>query len=366
MPGLKQGKNDLLTVRPDIAAEWDYEKNSKRPENVAVSSNKKAWWICPKGHSYKRNINDRTGKQHQGCPICSHRLIIKGINDFATFHPELMPEWDFDKNTTDPYNISPCSGKKVWWKCTKGHSWESSISHRVNMKSGCPYCSGKRTIIGENDLVTTHPELIKEWNYEKNYPLKPQDVKAGSNKKVWWKCLVCGHEWKTSISHRTLEYTGCPTCKKISKGEDLIKQWLDKRKIKYKFQHSFGDCKNKFLLTFDFYLPDHNILIEYDGKQHYEPVDYFGGETEFIKQVKRDKIKNQYVENINGMYLIRINYKNLNRIDEIMQMVETIMQLHEANNNNPHFSQKEKEIKNQFVILNENQDLIGLTNICNM
>lgn len=66
------------------------------------------------------------------------------------------------------------------------------------------------------------------------------------------------------------------------------------------------------------------------------------------------------------MYLIRINYKNLNRIDEIMQMVETIMQLHEANNNNPHFSQKEKEIKNQFVILNENQDLIGLTNICNM
>ena len=113
-----------------------------------------------------------------------------------------------------PEQVSVNSGKKVWWKCPKGHEWETSIKHR-SMGRGCPYCSGRYAIKGENDLQTINPSLASEWNFEKNNELSPSDVLPSSNKKVWWKCKN-NHEWQATISHRT-NGTGCPICYKINK-----------------------------------------------------------------------------------------------------------------------------------------------------
>ncbi len=204
-----KGKNDLGSVNPTLAKEWNFEKNNGlTPIDVKPNSNKMVWWKCSRGHEWQATINSRnTGCD---CPICSNKKILKGYNDLQTVNPALAKEWNYEKNNAlTPAEISPNSGKKVWWKCDKGHEWQATINSR-NSGCKCPYCSGKLVIKGENDLQTVNPTLAKEWNYEKNMGLTPVDVKPNSDKKVWWKCSR-GHEWQTRISHRNAG-SGCPQC----------------------------------------------------------------------------------------------------------------------------------------------------------
>ena len=81
--------------------------------------------------------------------------------------PHLFKEWDFEKNSElgySPYKMTHGSTKTVFWVCEKGHHFEARIDHRCIMKSGCPYCAGKKPIVGENDFATCCPELLKEWD----------------------------------------------------------------------------------------------------------------------------------------------------------------------------------------------------------
>ena len=127
--------------------------------------------------------------------------------------PDLMQEWNWDKN--NELNISPDklatgSNKKVWWKCSHGHEWQAVIVSRVAGR-GCPYCSNRKVLQGFNDLATTHPFLVQEWDADKNGQLQPTMVLAGSHQKVWWKCTH-GHEWQATIKHRAYKEQGCPYC----------------------------------------------------------------------------------------------------------------------------------------------------------
>ena len=127
---------------------------------------------------------------------------------------ELMAEWNWEKNNElgfDPETLTLGSGQKVWWRCNKGHEWQTTIYNRKNGK-GCPYCSGRYAVKGENDLQTVNPALAKEWNYERNNGLTPMDVLPNSGKNVWWKCSE-GHEWHARIADRN-KGRGCPICRK--------------------------------------------------------------------------------------------------------------------------------------------------------
>ena len=210
-------ENSLLYSNPEIAKEWNYEKNGNlRPEYFAAKSVKKVWWKCSKGHEWQATMNSRN--QGHGCPYCSGLFAIKGENDLQTVNPTVAKEWNYEKNNgLTPMEVLPNSEKKVWWKCKNGHEWQAIIGNR-NKGQGCPYCSGKKVLKGFNDLQTVNPTVAKEWNYEKNNALTPTDVTPGSNKKVWWKCDK-GHEWQAYICHRN-KGSGCPYCsgKKVLKG----------------------------------------------------------------------------------------------------------------------------------------------------
>lgn len=156
---------------------------------------------------------------------------------YVSDNAQLMTEWNWEKNTAvAPSQLTLGNKKKVWWKCSKGHEWQSAVSNRTK-GSGCPYCSGRYSIKGENDLKTINPTLAKEWNYEKNNGLTPMDVLPSSNKKVWWKCQK-GHEWITSVANRS-KGNGCPYCsnKIVLKGENdlqtvnptLAQEWNHKK-----------------------------------------------------------------------------------------------------------------------------------------
>ena len=213
------GTNDLLGSEAVFVLEWDDKKNGAiRPEMVARTSQKPYWWICPKGHSYQSTPGSRS--RGCGCIYCAGKKILKGFNDFQSKHTELMPEWDFEKNTEiKPDEITSNHHKKVWWKDAHSHSWKATPANRIS-GNNCPFCAGKSVLKGFNDLETMIPELASEWDADKNLPLKMNQVSTGSNQSVWWKCQR-GHSWKSMISARTGRHTGCPYCSNVKVLEEF-------------------------------------------------------------------------------------------------------------------------------------------------
>ena len=151
-----------------------------------------------------------------GCPYCSGHRVLASFNDLASQHPELLAEWDWELNgDLRPDGIFSGSARRVWWRCGRGHAWQISAYNRTGgVDRGCLYCGDRKVLKGYNDLRTTHPEIAREWNKERNGDLKPTDVIANSNKRVWWKCRE-GHEWPGLIANRARKGKadpGCPHC----------------------------------------------------------------------------------------------------------------------------------------------------------
>ena len=205
----------LEHLYPDISKEWDYEKNGNiKPDMVFSGTVDKFWWKCGSGHSWQASVGSRI--QGHGCPYCSGRFPISGKTDLKSLYPEIVKEWNYEKNQNlSPENVTSQSNKKVWWKCQKGHEWQSPIYARTYGNNKCPYCSNKKLLIGYNDLETTNPNLIFEWDYSKNTIL-PSEIQKGSHYKAWWKCSKCGHEWQAMVYSRNNGH-GCPQCGKKKK-----------------------------------------------------------------------------------------------------------------------------------------------------
>lgn len=211
----------LANINEPLVKEWDYDLNGNlTPNDVVPGSHKIVHWICSNNHKYEARIYNRAVLGH-GCPYCSHQKAIVGQTDLQSMNPKLASEWHPTLNKDiKPTDVGPSSTKKVWWLCNNGHAYQADIAHR-NIGRGCPYCARKKAIIGENDLATTHPILVKEWLFEKNENLKPTDIKAGSRKKVWWKCSKCGYEWQAIISNRANKGSGCPKCYRKRRSQKL-------------------------------------------------------------------------------------------------------------------------------------------------
>ena len=135
------------------------------------------------------------------------------LAEYAAEHqrPELLEQWNSGRNgSLTPQDVRPGSERRVWWRCDKGHEWQSTIGSRARLGTGCPYCCGKRPAAGETDLATKQPALAAQWHPTKNGALTPRDVTAGSMRRVWWRCEK-GHEWQAMIFSRA-EGSGCPYC----------------------------------------------------------------------------------------------------------------------------------------------------------
>lgn len=131
------------------------------------------------------------------------------------------------------------------------------------------------------------------------------DKYVNTHTKIRFKCMGCMTEFN-SEPNSVLRLSGCPNCA-ASKGEMTIAKYLRDKGIKYVHQKTFDGCRNNRPLPFDFFVPSRNLLIEYHGKQHYEPIEFFGGEEIFKGQVTRDRIKSKYAKD-NGMTLLTIPY----------------------------------------------------------
>ena len=212
-------ENSLANKYPEIAKQWNYEKNlSLKPEMIMPTSNKKIWWKCHKGHEWQAVVSSRVSGGN-GCPYCSGQKVLTGYNDLCTTNSDIAFEWHPTKNgDLLPSMVSAGTAKKVWWICPVcKKSYQTAIYHRTNGK-GCPYCSSRIIESGVNDLASLNPTLATKWNFEKNGDLLPSMVSFHSGRNVWWKCSL-GHEWQATVANRVKD-RGCPYCagKKVLSG----------------------------------------------------------------------------------------------------------------------------------------------------
>ena len=282
-------RGSLASNNPELARQWHPTNNATlTPSDISVSSDQRVWWMCSKGHEWEAPISSRNSCV--GCPVCSGHKIVSGINDLATVKPDIAAQWHPTKNGKLTQNaVTIGNGAKVWWVCDKGHEWQSQINNRT-AGCGCPICSGKKVLVGYNDIATVMPSLVDEWHPTKNGTLTPQDFTIGSNKKVWWMCQK-GHEWQSSIAHRS-NGRRCPTCFgefKTSFPEQTIFFYL--RQVTTAINRYKLDARTEI----DVYLPEYNIGIEYDG------VFYHSGE----KAAEREKKKQDKLTKC-GITLFRV------------------------------------------------------------
>jgi len=310
--------------------------------NIYESATKKLQWKCLKENckeSFKASWANIFS--HHGCGVCHGKQV--GIsNCLETKNPELAKEWHPTKNgDLTPFDVTISSGIEPWWQCKDNpkHVWQASIANR-NKENGCPYCS-HRLPSDEYNLLFYNPELCKEWNYNKNMK-SPKEYCPSGSQKVWWLCKECSHEWYVSINSRVSNNTGCPECNK-PKGEKRCKEVFINKGLIEILQEEFDNLSNKYnnkyfipqktfedlvglgggLLSYDFYIPQYNLLIEYQGEYHdqiilkYKDEPIKLAEDRLEKQKEHDRRKKKYAEN-HKIKLLEVWYWDFENIEEIL------------------------------------------------
>lgn len=203
------GETDLATVNPDLAAELVNELNEGiTAQDVTAYSHKKLWWKCVRGHMWETTVNKRSYGTE--CPYCAGKRPIPGETDLATVNPDLAAELADDLNNgITAEQLSEYSNRRVAWRCKKGHVWKTTVCNRSN-GTKCPYCSGRRPIAGETDLATVNPTLAAELADDLNDGIMAEHLTAHSERKMMWRCEQ-GHEWSATVNNRS-EGKGCPYC----------------------------------------------------------------------------------------------------------------------------------------------------------
>jgi very-short-patch-repair endonuclease len=275
--------NNLSTQYPEIVKEWHPTLNKQfKATEVTYGSEKKAWWLCPKGHSYKATINNRTLRQ-SGCPQCSNQSSepeIRILTEFKYLFDNVVSRYKENGIEIDiyipKYKVGIEYDGEHWHKEKEERDLEKNkllITQRINLvrvrekplkalskedvmvdKNSSLVKSDLNEILKkvsafvdvtiskeidayiaqssfmnnelfkkyrsyfpspfpEHSLLTTHPELSNEWDYDKNYPLRPENFSYGVKNKMWWLCQS-GHSFQATINHRTgkKQQTGCPQC----------------------------------------------------------------------------------------------------------------------------------------------------------
>ena len=187
---------------------------------ITRGSKKKVYWVCLDcNNSYLASPMNRisgSGKDKYGnikgtgCPYCSGQKVMPGFNDFATKCPVEASELLVSKSGFTASEKTFKSHDYAWFRCKYGHDYETQIMNRAEGK-GCPYCSGLKTWIGFNDLLTLYPDIANEYDIKKN----KRDIRLitwGSDYNAWWICSNCGHSFRQRVVDRTKRGDSCPKC----------------------------------------------------------------------------------------------------------------------------------------------------------
>lgn len=265
--------------------------------------------LCPTHGMFEQLPNSHLNGR--GCPRCGNlKRHISITKTFAQFVDEA------NKIHDNKYEYLPASYVtnkiKIGVICHKhGVFKQTPNSHLCGQ--GCPICGVEKRIKSQTKTISWFIEEANKIHGDKYDYSRFIYVKRRVKGKII--CSIHGEFEQTPDVH--LDNHGCPKCGFESKGETAIRNLLTKNNIKFIPEKKFRDCKNIGELPFDFYLPIQNLLIEYDGIQHFRSIDFFGGKEGLDELRKNDEIKNNYAKE-NNIKLLRIKYVNLNKIEKIL------------------------------------------------
>lgn len=256
--------------------------------------------ICPRHGEFNQIANNHLNGDK--CPKCHIEKVSDNTKTFIEKSIKVHGN-KYDYSLVEYKNAH----KKVKIICKLHGNFEQKPQNHL-YKNGCPQCSFNKKCDTKGFVEKANRVHSNKYDYTLvNY--------INNSTKVKIICRLHGVFEQSPASH-TSNKQGCPSCIN-SKGEIFIEQFLVENKINYIKQHKFPDCKNIRPLSFDFYLPDNNICIEYDGEQHFKPVNRFGGFKSYDKTLIRDKIKNEYCT-LNSIKLIRVTSKNLKNLNDLI------------------------------------------------
>ena len=294
-------ENILKEYRITHGDKYDYDPTTY------INTKIKMKIICPLHGEFWQSPNNH--KKGQGCPKCA-KFKTKKIRSID----ELITEFNFIHNNKYKYDSTTYKNMHSKMKiicAIHGEFWQTPSNHKNN--HGCMICAieerAKNHKIKFNDFIKYSNKI-----HNNKYTYKKSSYTNASSK-ISIICPIHGEFSQLAINHYRGQ--GCPRCNR-SQGELKIINTLNNFNIKFIEEKKFKDCKYKSYLPFDFYLPELDICIEYDGKQHYEFVEHFHRTIEefYLRQLL-DKIKNNYCF-VKKIKLIRIPYWKINEIDDII------------------------------------------------
>lgn len=269
------------------------------------------------------------------CRECSfdlvgkHKRIKTMIEKSGSFYDwciennrlDYLDLWDYELNKCSPKDVCTVSAKYYYFKC-KEHRHKSEkkqilvYTRNTEHNISCNQCSS----FAEFGVSNISDDFLHSyWDYVNN-KTNPYKISYGSGKKVWIKCQNCKEHGSYEVScHNFIRGNRCPFCFVSSGGEENVSSFLTINNICFEAQKTFKDLVGLGgkCLSYDFYLPSYNLLIEVQGEQHKRPIKYFGGEKRFKIQQEHDKRKKQYATN-NNIRLLEIWYFDFNNINEIL------------------------------------------------
>ena len=196
-----------------------------------------------------------------------------------------------------------------------GHVWDVTPNHLFNGR-GCPKCKAIKT----GDRCRWNDDKLRNELEKNGVHITPLDHYIDSSHKIKFKCDICGYAWEATPAS-VLRRHSCPLCSS-SKGEKRIAELLNKYNIKFIYQKTFPDLHGigNRLLSYDFYIPSYNLLIEYQGEYHNPDKINEVNEERKLKQIEHDQRKKDYAKN-NNLTLLEIWYWEYSRIEEILEKV---------------------------------------------
>jgi rubrerythrin len=226
------GRNSMRSTHHHLAEEFDLERNAPlTPDTVVAGTNKKLYWICSECSNNWITAGNKRVAELTGCPACSgNALHSDGRNSMRSTHPHVATEFDLERNAPlTPDTVIAGTNRKLHWICSGcSHKWAANGNNRVGRnETGCPACANKVVHNdGRNSMRSTHPHLTAEFDIERNAPLTPDTVVAGTNQKLYWICSECSHKWGARSNSRTRERgSGCPVCAKSGFDPSLSGQY---------------------------------------------------------------------------------------------------------------------------------------------
>lgn len=326
----------------DINKVWDFERNKINPYHITKASNRKVWIKCQE-KEYHSSYEVTCDKFTRGrrCPLCSKKSgKVHAKDSFAQYHIEntdinFIEKYWSDKNIESPWEIAPMSDKKIWIKCQneeinklnglakKEYHPDYEIQVKEFTKGGrCGYChpSGKNPKVHIYDSFGYYNfDKVQSWSL--NNEISPFRVTKSSNIEYKFICETCKEEFKKDLSSIYFENSWCSKCVSKYKGEREISRWLRDNKIFFETQKQYDELLSDkgVCLRYDFYLPDYNLLIEYQGEFHDGNLN--GSNRSFYSietQQEHDRRKRKFA-NSNNIDLLEIWYYDFKNINNILQ-----------------------------------------------